>query len=410
MEQREVSEKSYLPFGVAIGESGSGYGYLGEAYDAVTKTINLHARQYEPELQRFSQKDALVGDPTKPLTLNRYLYVANDSVNYEDPSGLALSSLMKKVATTVKTTAKQVVKKAAMVQTASKVFSVVAGGVVERVTGSKTVQASVKNAISSTAKGNSLYSGKTPTLGKSFTNVIKQGKLTSVKSIFNKLSNACVTAIRQMEKQRDLVKVRNSAVTADPGTLEELLRMLGILGEVVSVGLGTGTAAVALGAAGIVSGFAYLLSSLAGGQVYPEATNTLPAYDYSQESASPARTQVRAEDSNEGLNARPEETTTRRILDPTAEGAQASTVVEGDGGAKAPDRPGSMQREVEKGQAPKDVERVDPPHVEGQKPHVHFKDKTSLNNDGTIHDKGKGIPTPSNKVVEWLEGHGWKGN
>ena len=150
MEQREVSEKSYLPFGVAIGESGSGYGYLGEAYDAVTKTINLRARQYEPELQRFSQRDALVGDPTKPLTLNRYLYVANDSVNYEDPSGLALSSLMKKVATTVKTTAKQVVKKAAMVQTASKVFSVVAGGVVERVTGSKTVQVSVKNAISST--------------------------------------------------------------------------------------------------------------------------------------------------------------------------------------------------------------------------------------------------------------------
>ena len=240
--------------------------------------------------------------------------------------------------------------------------------------------------------------------------MIKQGKLTSVKSIFNKLSNACVTAIRQMEKQRDLVKVRNSAVTADPGTLEELLRMLGILGEVASVGLATGTASVALGAAGIVSGFAYLLSSFAGGQVYPEATNTLPAYDYSQESASPARTQVRAEDSNEGLNARPEETTTRRILDPTAEGAKASTVVEGDGGAKAPDRPGSMQREVEKGQAPKDVERVDPPHVEGQKPHVHFKDKTSLNNDGTIHDKGKGIPTPSNKVVEWLEGHGWKGN
>ena len=126
-------------------------------------------------------------------------------------------------------------------------------------------------------KGNSLYSGKTPTSGKSFTNVIKQGKLTSNKSIFNKLSNACVTAIRQMEKQRDLVKVRNSAVTADPGTLEELLRMLGILGEVASVGLGTGTASVALGAAGIVSGFAYLLSSLAGGQVYPEATNTLSA-------------------------------------------------------------------------------------------------------------------------------------
>ncbi|MBD5088832.1 MAG: hypothetical protein HDT30_08515 [Clostridiales bacterium] len=38
------------------------------------------------------------------------------------------------------------------------------------------------------------------------------------------------------------------------------------------------------------------------------------------------------------------------------------------------------------------------------KPHVHFKDATSLNYDGMVHDKHKGIPKISNKVrKEWLE-------
>lgn len=67
-----------------------------------------------------------------------------------------------------------------------------------------------------------------------------------------------------------------------------------------------------------------------------------------------------------------------------------------------------IQRQVEKGQAPTDIDRVDNPHVQGQKPHVHFKDGTSLNNDGTIHDAHRGTPSPSNKVIEWLKKNGWK--
>ena len=78
--------------------------------------------------------------------------------------------------------------------------------------------------------------------------------------------------------------------------------------------------------------------------------------------------------------------------------------------ANVPDSPSSLQKEVEKGRAPKDVDRVDKPHVEGQKPHIHFKDKTSLNNDGTIHDKHRGMPDVSNKVRKWLESHGWRVN
>ncbi|CAA0149446.1 RHS repeat-associated core domain-containing protein [Tenacibaculum maritimum] len=69
---------------------------------------------------------------------------------------------------------------------------------------------------------------------------------------------------------------------------------------------------------------------------------------------------------------------------------------------------GSMQKKKEKGQAPKEIDRFDNPHIPGQKPHVHFMDGTSLNNDGTIHDKHRGIPNPSNKTKKWLKQFGWE--
>jgi len=73
-----------------------------------------------------------------------------------------------------------------------------------------------------------------------------------------------------------------------------------------------------------------------------------------------------------------------------------------------PAKPGNLQKQVERDQAPRGVDRVDKPHVDGQKPHVHFEDGTSLNNDGTIHDLHKGIPDPSNKIIDWLINNGWK--
>jgi RHS repeat-associated protein len=85
----------------------------------------------------------------------------------------------------------------------------------------------------------------------------------------------------------------------------------------------------------------------------------------------------------------------------TSEGAEKTE-------AKDPTSPGSMQKKVEKGQAPREVDRVDKPHVPGQKPHVHFKDGISLNNDGTVHDAHKGTPNPSNKTIDWLNDNGWK--
>ena len=67
-----------------------------------------------------------------------------------------------------------------------------------------------------------------------------------------------------------------------------------------------------------------------------------------------------------------------------------------------------MQKQVERGQAPKNIDRVDKPHVPGQQPHIHFKDGTSLNQDGTIHDAHREIPNISNNVREWITQNGWE--
>ena len=70
-----------------------------------------------------------------------------------------------------------------------------------------------------------------------------------------------------------------------------------------------------------------------------------------------------------------------------------------------------MQAQVKKGQAPRGVQRVDPPHrdIPGQQPHIHFGDKyQSLNIDGTWgHEGGKAIPTLTREIIEWLISNGW---
>ena len=69
-----------------------------------------------------------------------------------------------------------------------------------------------------------------------------------------------------------------------------------------------------------------------------------------------------------------------------------------------------MNEQIKRGQAPKSVDRVDKAQysVKNSKIHVHFKDGTSLNIDGTIHDANGGIPKVGRQARKWLEKYGWQ--
>ena len=84
--------KSYLydEFGDSIGEWGAtvknNYKYTGQEWDAAPAyAYNLRAREYYPKVGRFMQNDP-IGNAGG--SLNWYLYVANNPINWIDPEGL----------------------------------------------------------------------------------------------------------------------------------------------------------------------------------------------------------------------------------------------------------------------------------------------------------------------------------
>ncbi len=73
-----------------------------------------------------------------------------------------------------------------------------------------------------------------------------------------------------------------------------------------------------------------------------------------------------------------------------------------------PSSPGNMQRQVEKGQAPNSVDRVDKgdPNNPGDKePHIHFKDKSALTQSGAWKHGGRDLTAAERK---WITGNNWK--
>ena len=76
---------------------------------------------------------------------------------------------------------------------------------------------------------------------------------------------------------------------------------------------------------------------------------------------------------------------------------------------KKPTSPNQMQKQVERGQAPRTVVRVDNPKDSGQLPHIHFSDGTAMNIDGSIHDAMNGRHTLTNSERIWIFDNGWGG-
>lgn len=74
-----------------------------------------------------------------------------------------------------------------------------------------------------------------------------------------------------------------------------------------------------------------------------------------------------------------------------------------------PTSPNQMQKQVERGQAPSTVVRVDNPKIPGQLPHIHFSDGTAMNIDGSVHDAMRGVHALTNGERIWISNNGWGG-
>jgi RHS repeat-associated protein len=78
--------------------------------------------------------------------------------------------------------------------------------------------------------------------------------------------------------------------------------------------------------------------------------------------------------------------------------------VGGSGGGQNRSTAGNMQRQVERGQAPRSVDRVDRARFPFEKDQVHFKDGHALNYDGTWKHGGRAL---TNAESDWLLKNGW---
>ncbi len=74
-------------------------------------------------------------------------------------------------------------------------------------------------------------------------------------------------------------------------------------------------------------------------------------------------------------------------------------------GGKKPSSPGRMQKEVERGQAPRSIDRVDKGRGPFEQDHVEFKSGDALNRDGTWKHGGRDL---TKAEADWITGHGWE--
>ncbi|MFC1783583.1 RHS repeat-associated core domain-containing protein [Planctomycetota bacterium] len=84
---------TYDPFGTLFDNQSSTttvenpFRFAGYWWDDEIAQYYCRARQYDPQLQRFTSIDPVIGRLQEPLTLHQYLYCLNDPVNRWDPDG-----------------------------------------------------------------------------------------------------------------------------------------------------------------------------------------------------------------------------------------------------------------------------------------------------------------------------------
>jgi RHS repeat-associated protein len=69
------------------GEDHNPWRYASGYADKNSPMIKFGTRYYMPELARWTQTDPEFGEPSKPLTLNKYIYAGDSPINKTDPNG-----------------------------------------------------------------------------------------------------------------------------------------------------------------------------------------------------------------------------------------------------------------------------------------------------------------------------------
>jgi RHS repeat-associated protein len=64
-------------------------GYQGDLTDPNTKLVDMGTRYYMPTTGRFTTRDVVFGDPSAPMSLNRFAYALMSPLRYIDPTGMA---------------------------------------------------------------------------------------------------------------------------------------------------------------------------------------------------------------------------------------------------------------------------------------------------------------------------------
>ena len=86
----KVEQLFYKPFGELVEDSGTvslDHKYTGQELDAETDLYFYNARYYNPAIGRFISADTIVPDFDNPQSYNRYSYVLNNPLKYNDPTG-----------------------------------------------------------------------------------------------------------------------------------------------------------------------------------------------------------------------------------------------------------------------------------------------------------------------------------
>ena len=143
----KVQSFAYTAFGEQMGAvKVSGFTYNAEAYDAATGMLNLRARQYEPAMNRFSQKDIYPPNLLITYSFNAYLFTFNSPISFIDMDGLqasSLSNVLSSIGNSVKKAASTIgngIKKVASVLVGETVVNTVISKV-------KSVAKAVKNVV-----------------------------------------------------------------------------------------------------------------------------------------------------------------------------------------------------------------------------------------------------------------------